>query len=96
MDFDLPQIQALMDAERERRRLQAPRNRRDLEGYLIIACALSIASVYDPALMPGEVKNRVMWLWENDSVFHHTVKAAVVNIMRLLDDYAYATGLDLR
>ncbi len=92
-EFDLKAAQALVNAARDKQRREAPTNRRELEGYLIYAVGLGIAACYPRGPQePDDQANRFRWLWEYDPIFHAAVTFSVTNTLRLLDDYARATG----
>jgi len=91
--FDLKAAQALVNAARDKQRAEAPTNRRELEGYLIYAIGLGIAACYPSGPQaPDGQQNRFHWLWEYDPTFHAAVTFAVTSTLRLIDDYARATG----
>lgn len=100
--MDNAEIQLLMHAERARREREAPRDRRQLENVVTIAVAISVASAWDkksdississafrtvPEDYPEAARSRLLGLFRDDPMFHHTVRTATAQIMAAFEDY---------
>jgi hypothetical protein len=94
-EIDLNAAQAMMNLEAKRRRAEAPTNLRELQGYLLYAIGLPMAAVYQPVAPMLDVvpaRNRFEALWHNDAVFRYAVRAAVNDVLHLLDDMNHTLG----